>query len=198
MANGYEITYETVRKKMLSCDFEHAEKYLGFEKSAGGTLMISFLGRNYNVNRDGAVPFDRMSVNPNILSVIVYYAVSSGRSEPVYKFSLLKNFTKGLFAGGDSLSWFVQPLVRKYAKDYPAFRKKMLDTGMIQTDEKNGSYTWQYLIFPKIPLQIVYYEEDDEFPCAIQIMYDITVSEYFEFEPLAVMTGCLIRELTSD
>ena len=198
MADGYEITYEAVRKKLLSSDFEHAEKYLGFEKTGESTLKISFLNRDYAVGRDGTAPCDGLSVNPNILSVIVYYAVSSGRAEPLYKFSLLKNLTKGLFSGGDSLNWFVQPLLRKYGKDYPAFREKLLETGMKQTGEKSGAYTWQYLIFPKVPLQIVYYEEDDEFPCGIQIMYDVTVSEYFEFEPLAVMSGCLVRELASD
>jgi hypothetical protein len=44
---------------------------------------------------------------------------------------------------------------------------------------------------------IKYFEADEEFPCDIKIYYDKTVSEYLDFEPLAVLNGCLVSALAA-
>jgi hypothetical protein len=48
---------------------------------------------------------------------------------------------------------------------------------------------------PKIPLQIVYYDGDDEFPCEVQILFDKNASHFMEFECLAFLEGCLVRAM---
>ncbi|WP_434509873.1 DUF3786 domain-containing protein [Desulfitobacterium sp. AusDCA] len=37
---------------------------------------------------------------------------------------------------------------------------------------KSGGRLWLLKVLPKIPLQIVYYDGDDEFPCEVQIWFD--------------------------
>jgi hypothetical protein len=48
---------------------------------------------------------------------------------------------------------------------------------------------------PKIPLQIIYYDEDDEFPCEVQILFDKNAARFMEFECLAFLEGCLVRAM---
>ena len=198
MPNGYEITYESVRKKLADCDFHNAIKYLGFEKTGRDSIKIDFMNREYEISREDVIPLDDRYVDVNVLSVLIYYAVSVGKVEPLYRFSLLKNFTKGMFSGSEfSLNWMSAPLTRKFSKDYNLFKRTAQKIGMELISEKNSSHTWLYFLLPKIPIQLVYYEEDDEYPCDIQIMYDLTASDYLEFEPQAFLTGCFIREFIS-
>ncbi len=54
-----------------------------------------------------------------------------------------------------------------------------------------GKHLWKFNVLPKIPLKIVFYEADDEFPTNIQIMLDKTALQFLEFECLAFMVGCV-------
>jgi hypothetical protein len=60
-----------------------------------------------------------------------------------------------------------------------------------------GEYTWYYSLLPKIPIKVVYYEADDEFPCEVRIYYDKTVLQFIDFEPLAVLNGCFVGTLAA-
>ncbi len=50
-------------------------------------------------------------------------------------------------------------------------------------------------MLPKILLQIVYYDADDEFPFEVQILFDKNASRFMEFECLAFLEGCLVRAM---
>ncbi len=60
---------------------------------------------------------------------------------------------------------------------------------------KSGGYSWLLKVLPKILLQIVYYDVDDEFPCEVQILFDNNASLFMEFECLAFLQGCLVRAM---
>jgi hypothetical protein len=46
-------------------------------------------------------------------------------------------------------------------------------------------------MLPKILLQIVYYEGDDEFPCEVQVLLYLNAAQFMEFECLAFLQGWL-------
>jgi hypothetical protein len=67
--------------------------------------------------------------------------------------------------------------------------------GVFNGKLKSGGYTWLLKVLPKILLQIVYYDADDEFPCEVQILFDNNASRFMEFECLAFLEGCLVRAM---
>jgi hypothetical protein len=199
MANGYEKTYEAIAPRLRDLDFPYAALRLGFDLIDKYCMSIDFLGRKYELDREGVRPVDGKKVNVNFLSVLVYYAVSKGNSEPLYDFALLNSFTGGLFSGGSSDSrWIVEPIRKACGGDYEKFRRAARDLGMIYEGSRvTAEHTWQYRLLPKIPVLIKYFEADDEFPWDIKIYYDKTVPEYLDFEPLAVLNGCLVAAVTA-
>jgi hypothetical protein len=54
---------------------------------------------------------------------------------------------------------------------------------------------WSYLLLPKMPVEIFFYEADEEFPCDVKVMYDSTALRFVPFETLAVLHGCLLNEI---
>jgi hypothetical protein len=194
--NGYEKTYEAVAARLRTLEFPYAEKRLGFDLIDRYTMSIDFLGRKYTLSRDGVRPVDGKNANVNALSVLAYYALSPSSAEPLYEFALLNTFTGGLVSGGDS-DWMVAPLLR-VCGDHEKFRRIARDMGMVYEGRRvPGEHAWQYRLLPKIPVMIRYFEADDEFPCDIKIYYDKTVPEFLDFEPLAVLTSCLVSALAA-
>ncbi|MDR3161466.1 MAG: DUF3786 domain-containing protein [Spirochaetaceae bacterium] len=53
---------------------------------------------------------------------------------------------------------------------------------------------WRCLL-PRMPVKVVHYEADEEFPCEVKIFYDKTALNFLDFEPLAVLNGCFINAL---
>ena len=198
--NGYEETYKTIVPRLQSCDFLHAARNLGFTLISNNRLSINFLGRIFEITRDGIKPVDGQPVNVNFLSVLVYYAVSKGGGEPTQEFYLLHHFTHGVFSGGtiSSFGWMTRSLRKVYGGDYQKFSEAAKKLGMVYKGGRgSGTYVWNYQLLPKMPIQVVYIEADDEFPCDIQIYYDKTALQFLDFEPLAFLNGCFASALAA-
>jgi hypothetical protein len=199
MKNGYEKTYEVIAPRLRDVEFPYAALRLGFDLIDKYRMAIDFLGRKFEISREGVRPVDGEPVNVNFRSVLVYYAISKGDTEPLYDFALLNTFTGSLnTGGGDRSNWMVEPLRKACGDSYEKFRQAARDMGMTYEGSRmGGEHTWQYRLLPKIPVLIKYFEADDEFPCDIKIYYDKTVPEFLEFEPLAVLNGCLVSAITA-
>lgn len=80
--------------------------------------------------------------------------------------------------------------------DYAAFSAAMERLGGVFNGVlKSGGYAWLLKALPKILLQIVYYEGDEEFPCEVQILFDKNAAHFMEFECLAFLEGCLVKAM---
>jgi hypothetical protein len=87
------------------------------------------------------------------------------------------------------------PLERYFGDDYVKFSEAATNLGGIEEEAQMGKHQWRFDVLPKIPLKIVVYEADDEFPAEIQIMLDRTAIQFLDFECLAFMVGCFVRSL---
>jgi hypothetical protein len=135
----------------------------------------------------------------NRKSVLIYYLTSGGRGEPVYQFKLLHNFAQGIFSGGGGSNWMSAPLRKTFSGDpygSERFSRAMAALGAGPVAAKAGATSvWAYLLLPKMPVEIYFYEADDEFPCEVKVMYDSTALCFVPFETLAVLHGCLLNEI---
>ncbi|HTY25918.1 MAG TPA: DUF3786 domain-containing protein [Desulfomonilaceae bacterium] len=87
------------------------------------------------------------------------------------------------------------PLERYFGNDYVKFGEAAEKLGGVEEKPQLGKHLWSFDVLPKIPLKIVFYEADDEFPAEIQIMLDRAALQFLEFECLAFMVGCFVRAL---
>jgi hypothetical protein len=69
----------------------------------------------------------------------------------------------------------------------------------MEYEEGNRSrkYTWSCRILPKVPIEIIFYEGDDEFPSKMQILYDKNAIKIYNFEQLSVLHGSIFQALVS-
>ncbi|MDR2444763.1 MAG: DUF3786 domain-containing protein [Spirochaetaceae bacterium] len=204
MGKGHVQTYDWVVKLLNDCDFDGAACRLGFDRTADGDLAIDFLGRRYRITKEGIEPPVPKDVRNevfefNVRSVLGYYALSDGNCEPLLDFYPLNYFSHGVFSGGAGKSgaeWSTEPLRKAIGGSYKKFCAAAEKLGLAFEETRGeGKYIWSYLLLPKLPVKIAYYEGDDDFPSDVKILYDKTAPLFFKFEPLAVLNACFIHAL---
>lgn len=197
MRSGYEQIYEGLLQKLSECDFSEAAGRLGLSLWPDGGMSVNFLGREYEISESGVNPTDGKPVDVNNRSVLAYYALSKGVGEPAFSYVPLSELTgsKIVFSYKNS-KWMTDSLGQLFGGDYEKFSETMCRLGGVFNGKLNsGGYSWLLKALPKIPIKIVYYDGDDEFPCEVQILFDKNASRFMEFECLAFLTGCLVKAL---
>jgi hypothetical protein len=202
MKKGYEQTYEWVTKLLQDCDFAESSKRLNL-KLVDDNVVIDFLERTYTISKNSIDLLDEKIVwspktegyDYNLKSVLGYYLLSEADIEPENDFCTLSHFSHGIFR--DS-SWSGDPLGKVFGSDYDKFDRTAKRLGMdFEGEKSSGQYIWRYTLLPKMPIKIVYYEGDDEYPTKLQILYDKTAIKLYKFEPLAVLHGSFIEGLAA-
>ncbi|WP_371380125.1 DUF3786 domain-containing protein [Sporomusa aerivorans] len=196
MSSGYEQIYESLIPKLSKCDFVEIAKRLGLSQKSEGTLFVNFLGREYSISSQGVKPADGKPVNVNNRSVLAYYTLSPGVGEPACSYVPISYHAGAGIIFTANLKWMTDPLGKQFAGDYSTFSETMCRLGGVFDGKlKAGGYSWLLNALPKIPLQIVYHDGDDEFPCEVQILFDRNASCFMEFECLAFLEGCLVKAM---
>jgi hypothetical protein len=191
---GYDSIYLGLISKLSELDFRESAERLGLEYVGGG-VKVRFLKREYRITIDGVEPLDGQPANVNNRSVLLYYLLSKGRGEPensYIPFESIPRMIGGLHAQSRLMN---TPLERYFGNDYVKFSEAALKLGGLQDKPQVGKHLWRFDVLPKIPVQLVFYEADDDFPAEIQIMLDRTAIQFLEFECLAFMVGCFVRAL---
>jgi hypothetical protein len=191
---GYDSIYLGLMSKLSELDFQESADRLGLEY-VDGCVQVRFLKREYRISSDGVEPLDGQPVNVNNRSVLLYYLLSKGKGDPENSYIPFESIPRtigGLHAQSRLMN---TPLERYFGNDYVKFSEAVANLGGFEEEPQVGKHLWRFDILPKIPLKLVFYEADDDFPAEIQIMLDRTAIQFLEFECLAFMVGCFVRAL---
>lgn len=196
MSSGYEQIYEGLLPKLRECDLAEAAQRLALPIQPDGTLLVRFLGREYEISACGVNPTDGQPAHVNTRNVLAYYVLSKGAGEPAFSNVPISHLTGSKLVFSSNINWMTAPLGKRFGEEYPAFGEAMVQLGGAFGGRLSaGGSSWLLNALPKIPLQIVYYEGDDEFSCEVQILFDKNASRFLEFECLAFMQGCVVKAL---
>lgn len=57
--------------------------------------------------------------------------------------------------------------------------------------ETKADLSWEFHPFPQVPLRLLFWDEDEDFPAQVQILVDSQVTDYVHLET----TGCMVSDL---
>jgi hypothetical protein len=197
--SGYEGIYEWVRERLAGCDLAAGAPHLGLAAEPDGSVRVRFLARDYRVTRAGVEPADGRPVEVNHLSLVGHYAASPGRGEPSGEFLSLERLA-GPMAGRQSLGGdrFLGPLHRAFAGNRTGLAAAAARLEGTPVDHPSaGGLAWLFFPFPKVAMQLVHHEADEEFPAEFRLLFDDAAPRFMEFEALGFLSGVFIRDLTA-
>jgi hypothetical protein len=95
------------------------------------------------------------------------------------------------FRGPHALS--KEPLEKKFARDTQGFLQAGLALGGIATHRGDGAF--ELWALPRIPLEYIFYAEDDEFPAQLTITFDRTIDRHLPLDVIWALVNLATRSI---
>jgi hypothetical protein len=193
MGSGYDRIYSQLRPALAHCDLADSAQRLGLQLLPEGAVAVDFCGREYRITNNGVEPADGQPVHVNFRSILAHYVLSQGSGEPGQSWMTL-NRMSGVPEGrkAHDKDMLLQPLLDELGRNYPRFEQAACRLGGVPAESNDAGHAWTFKILPKIPVRLVFYEVDEEFPAEIQLYFDRSASRFLGYECLAFLSGCFI------
>jgi hypothetical protein len=194
---NYEEVYNGLAARLGQADFRHAMLELG-ARDAGEEVAIDAFGRTCLVGPEGVRARDGGPLDFTVRIVLAYYVLHAGRGPVDGQWASYRDFRDGAFFHAA----FSQIVENKIARDFsgrPADLKaaaaelggEPLEAGL------GGDLCIQFPALPKIPLALVFYDEDEDFPASARVLFDANAPLFLDMECLAVLGLILADQLAA-
>jgi len=192
---AFDLACVSIRERDLK---ERAEKAgAGYEKDQDGEkVLIHFFSKPYTV-RFPQIEFSspgKKTVSLVIRALLLHYLLKADGSPLTGKWVAYKDIPGGLLYAGVFARRVTEPLIKKFGRSARLFNEIGFRLG--GKSGGVGDASFNLFAFPRIPIQYVLWEGDDEFPPSAQFLFDSSVDHYLPLEDMVVLgqitTGRLI------
>ncbi len=192
-ANAKKITVERLAAKppgeIADCS--------GFMLTDGRVFQIPFLDRLY---RAGYPEFEFMDVSnaekpvPLQEQVLILHYMDAGKSlTPAGKWIAYREIQGASFYYSAFVKRAIDPLKKVFGKNPTGLAQAAEKLGGVPADRGDAGFSFSPL--PRVPLQLILWEADEEFESEANVLFDITAGEFLSPEDAVWLAGMLVYRL---
>lgn len=190
----YQQTYNDYLSRIAEIDLKFAAEKLGLQIS-GDAVEIPFFGKPYGVSPRGIT--DPAGQRPHLaISVILCkYLLMCPMIEPLGgNWMSFKDFKDAAPLVQAFFNTVTLPLAESFAAKPAALERAAKKiSGYPPTDEFPYDFSMQFDALPKLPLLLLFNDQDEEFPAQCSVLFEKRAEKYLDMECLA-MVGMLFAE----
>jgi hypothetical protein len=169
----------------------------GFEPTDQGALAIPFLNRRYHLSCPGLeftdASADKKEIPLQEQVLILHYLLADGEATPSGDWVAYREIPGAAFYFGAFLKRAVDPLKKTFGQDIAGFGRA---AARLRGEPVTiGDAGYEFRVFPKIPVRLVLYAGDEEFPAEAAIVFDRSIGRMLSPEDVAWMAGMLVYRL---
>ena len=196
---GHIKHYEDLVKILKTEDIAALADPLDLPMSDAGEVEIPFLGTTYLISNKGVQISDRKKFPIVTGSALIHYLLKSSSSRPAGNFVALDELAGSLFKGSSfSRSALESPIVKRFQGRLPELLSIAASIGGRKGGISGlGSVSLVFNLLPNILLQLIFYDQDDEFPARATLLLDANAIQLIDFEALAFLVAIFVQFLTS-
>ena len=195
-----ETTCGKWRSKFSGFDADGKERYITFKKD-GVHILLQYFGKEYRLNcengvlekKDGSLWTEKLEMN-EALAVYHYLGDGTGDIHEMGKWVPESSLDPVRVRSNDRLD----PLFVKFANDYSG-RVHELEERCRRVGGKYeksiGDTAWTFFPFPEIPIKLVFWEKDEEFPAQIRVFVHENATDYVHYEAVSFMIADLFQKI---
>ena len=197
--DDYKAAKEIAAQKVSNRPLSEILEATGFEVSADGQIRIPFLDRTFLVDfpgltfKDQQDPSSEVPVQEQVL--ILHYMVPESIPAPSGKWIAYREIPGAAFYFSAFVKRAIEPLKKVFGQNPAGLVKaaNVLDGKKISP----GDAAFEFAILPKVPLQVILWAGDEEFPAEANILFDQTIGDILSPEDAAWLAGMLVYRLIS-
>ncbi|MCO1601770.1 DUF3786 domain-containing protein [Desulfosporosinus nitroreducens] len=190
---NYSAAHEVALEKFRACSLEDMARCSGYSIE-DNALIIEFLGQHFKIDYPSGnfVPIQASDGELPIAAQILILHYITNLSEPFEVGTLISY--KELPGGAIYIKPFngraIDPLVRTFGSDPDSLLKVVTHLG----GQSNGlgDVGVTYRVFPRIPLALMLWRADDEFPASGNILFDASAPSILPTEDFAVLASMVV------
>jgi hypothetical protein len=183
--------------KLSQESFEKIADRSGFELSEGNSLHIPFLDRTYRVSypqfdfTDQVDGEKEVPIQEQVL--ILHYLMAEEIPDLSGQWVSYREIPGASFYYGAFIKRAVDPLKKVFGQNMAGFSgsAEKLKAHKIE----NGDAGFEFRMLPAVPLQLIIWEGDEEFPAEANILFDKTIGRMLSPEDVAWLAGMVVYRL---
>ena len=192
--DNYELVYEELFRELADVDLSKVSADLGVVYE-GDHLGMNSLGRCYRISNQGIWEVNEKVPNVAVRIVLCHYVLQAGQGELTGEWMSYRDFKDSAFF----ISNF-QANVEERVAQYFAGRASDLKKAARELDGRpfegfqTGDVCYYFQALPKVPMLLVFYDKDAEFPASCKVLFDKSAPTWLDMECLDVL-GWILADL---
>jgi len=172
-------------------------KRSGFETPEANTFRISFLDRVYRAGfpdfefNDESDEKKEIPIQEQVL--ILHYMMAGGAPKLTGDWISYREIPGASFYFSAFVKRAIDPLKKVFGQDISALTRAA--ARIKGRPIEAGDVGFEFYLFPKVPMQIILWQGDDEFPSEANILFDKTIGDILSPEDVAWLAGMLVYRL---
>ena len=197
MKDNYEIVYRGLVEKLAGIDLPETVTALGGYQH-GNHLWMKIVGRPCIISPQGVLNSDGREPNVSIRIVLCHYLIQAGQGKTTGEWVSYRDFKDSAFF----ISWYQINSEDRIARHFSGKARELENEaakleGEPYTGFQTGDVCYYLQALPRVPLLLVFYDKDEEFPASCKLLFDRSAPVWLDMECLAVLgsivAGLLIK-----
>ena len=184
-------------KKLSRENFEAVLSRTGFDSTEANAFRIPFLDRIYRVTFPGFEFKDHATGDREIPlqeQVLILHYMSAGMIPLASgRWISYREIPGAAFYFGAFVKRAVEPLKKVFGNNISGFSRAAVKLDGIKIE--GGDAAFEFRVLPTIPLQLILWAGDDEFPAEANILFDDTIGQILSPEDVAWLAGMVVYRL---
>ena len=172
-------------------------KRSGFESPDADTFRIPFLDRIYRVGfpqfefKDMTEGKKEIPLQEQVL--VLHYLSATEIPEATGNWVSYREIPGAAFYFGAFVKRAVEPLKKVFGQNLSGFSDAAVK--LHATEIENGDAAFEFKVLPSVPLQLILWKADEEFPAEANILFDSTIGQILSPEDVAWLAGMVVYRL---
>ena len=188
-----EELIQSLRLKTKDVDLSGITRDLGGDYR-NGRLFMHCLGREFEIFPGGDIR-TQGHITPWIKILLLHYINTHGRAELSGKWVSFSELRSGMVKASSFLREAEDPIKELFKSDFERVSAAIIMLGAKQSNDFPTPKAWVLFLLPKVPVVILYWPEEDEFPAKVQILFDQTADKFLDVESLMFLLEGLVKNI---
>jgi hypothetical protein len=195
--DDYHQARQLAVDKLARRPLDELASHGGFEQVDAASFHVQFLDRSYHVHYPDFAFVDQeessreVPIQQQIL--ILHYLMAPDLPDLSGKWVSYREIPGASFYFSAFVKRAVEPLKKAFGRDIAGFAAaaESLNGNALAS----GDAGFEFRLFPKVPVQLIVWEGDEEFAPEASIVFDATIGRIFSSEDIAWLAGMVVYRL---
>ena len=193
LADWREELIRSLRKKISDVNLREISRDLG-GRMQEDMLIMPCLGREFEISPDGEI---RSSghLTPWTKILLLHYINTQGKANLCGKWVSYSELKSGMVKASSFLRDCEDPLKELFDADIRKTTAALEKLGGVRSSEFLTAHAWELYLLPKMPVIVLYWPEEDEFPSKVKILFDKTADRFLDAESIMFLLEGLVKNI---